>query len=396
MNINRFLPYGKQNLDESDIKSVVDVLKGDWITQGPKINEFEEKLAEFVGAKYAVACSNGTAALHIACQAIGLSSGGKLVTSPNTFLASANCAQFVGADSLFVDIDPDTFNISIKKLKELLEKEKIDVVVPVDFAGQSCDMQEIYKLKEKYGFYIIEDSCHALGGEYLNNKVGSCSFADLSIFSFHPVKHITTGEGGAVTTNNRKFYEKLLIFRNHGMHKNPNMFLNKNLAFDEYKNPNVWYYEMFEIGHNYRITDIQCALGISQLEKIEKFVAGRQRIARKYNQAFAENIFIKTPLERKGIKSAYHLYVLQVDFKKINKSRNLVMKELRKVNVGTQVLYIPVHLQPYYSKKYGYKMGNFPVAENYYQHCLAIPMFQSLTDKEVDHVALEINKIVSI
>jgi len=265
----------------------------------------------------------------------------------------------------------------------------------VHFAGQPCDMKEIFRLKEKFGFSVIEDSCHALGGEYLDTKIGSCTFCDLSVFSFHPVKHITTGEGGAVVGNDERFYEKLLMFRNHGMHKKSEMFINRELAFDMDGEQNTWYYEMAEVGHNYRITDIQCALGVSQIEKIDQFVHRRRSIAEMYNEGFTDNYLIRTPYEKNGVKSAYHLYVLQIDFESLGKSRNQVMQELRDVGIGSQVLYIPVHLQPYYSDKYGYKLGDFPEAEDYYFHCLSIPMFPGLTDQEVAYVIEHVNRIVS-
>lgn len=392
--ISQFLPYGKQNISQEDIDSVVDVLKSDWLTQGPNIQEFEGKLAEYCNAKYAVVCSNGTQALHLACLATGLGKGDLVVTTPNTFLASANCSQYVGAETAFVDIDEKTYNLSAEKLAKFLETNKVSAVIPVDFAGQSCDFEAIAKLKEKYGFTIIEDSCHAIGGSYKGNKIGSCAFSDMSIFSFHPVKHITTGEGGAVTTNDEKLYEKLLLYRNHGMHKDSNMFVNKDLAFDENGEPNLWYYEMSILGYNYRITNIQCAMGIKQLSRLEKFIERRRKIVRFYNDGFKENKFLTTPFEYSDSIAAYHLYVLKIEFEKIGKSRNQVMKELRDNKIGTQVHYIPIHLQPYYSEKYGYKKGDFPVAEEYYSKCLSIPMYYSLSNEEVKYVIETINEVV--
>jgi UDP-4-amino-4,6-dideoxy-N-acetyl-beta-L-altrosamine transaminase len=394
MNTERFLPYGRQTIDQADINSVVKVFDSDFLTQGPRIGDFEKAFSEYVGAKYALACSNGTAALHLCCQALGLSSGDKLVTSPVTFLSSANCAQFVNADTLFVDIDSDTVCLSPDKLEDLLKKEDVDVVVPVHLAGHSADMQSIFQLKEKYGFHIIEDACHAPGGKYGQQKVGSCHFSDMSIFSFHPVKHMTAGEGGMVTTNNEDLYKKLLRFRIHGMHKDPSLYQNKELAYDPDGELNMWYYEMFEVGHNYRITDIQCALGLSQLKKNDKGVDKRRLIASQYNEAFRDNMFIKTPIEKTNVKHAYHLYTILVDFDELGKSRNAVMKELRDQKIGTQVLYIPVHLQPYYANKYGTKWGDFPMAEDYYDHCLSIPMFPGLEANEVQHVIDCINKVI--
>jgi len=393
--VDRFLPYGRQTIDKEDIQAVLKIFDGDYITQGPKIKEFEESLSSYVGAKYAVACNSGTSALHIACQALSLSRGGNLVTSPITFLASANCSQFVGADTLFVDIDSKTYCMSASKLEKLLLKKKVDVVVPVHMAGHSVDMKEIFELKGKYGFDIIEDACHALGGEYKGTKVGSCTFSDLSTFSFHPVKHITTAEGGAVTTNDKGLYKKLLRYRNHGIHKDSEDFINKGLAFDKNNLPNLWYYEMPEIGHNYRVTDIQCALGISQLQKNESFIKSRREIVREYNNGFKENPLITTPFEQKNIKHVYHLYTILVNFDELGKSRNEVMKELRDVKIGSQVLYIPVHFQPYYAKKYGFKQGDFKISEKYYECCLSIPMFPSLSNLEVEYIIDKVNVIIS-
>ena len=372
------------------------VLNNDFITQGPKINEFEQAFSNYVGAKYAIACSNGTAALHIACQAAGLKKGGKLATSPVTFLASANCAQFVGADTLFADIDPDTFCLSANKLEAILkENKKIDIVVPVHLAGHSADMKSIYELKNKYGFTIIEDSCHALGGFYESKNIGSCTFSDMSTFSFHPVKHITCGEGGMVTTNDEKLYERLLRFRNHGMHKDPNLFINKSLAFEKNGDQNIWYYEMLEVGHNYRITDIQCALGLSQLKKNDESVKKRRAFASRYNSQFRDNPYITTPTEQSNVKHAYHLFTILVDFDKMGKTRNTVMGELRDLKIGTQVLYIPIHLQPYYAKKYGHKLGDFNSSESYYTHCLSIPMFHGLKSEEVEYVIECVNRVIA-
>ena len=296
--IKRFLPYGRQTIDQADIEAVKKVFEGDWLTQGPRINEFEKAFSKYVGAKYAVACSNGTAALHLACQALGLCKGGKLVTSTVTFLSSANCAQFVNADTLFVDIDPNTYCMATVELEKLLNNEKIDVVIPVHLAGHSADMKTIYDLKEKYGFKIIEDACHAPGGTYNNTKIGSCKYSDMSIFSFHPVKHITTAEGGMITTNDEQLYNKLLRFRTHGMHKDPALFQNKLLAFDANGDQNIWYYEMCDVGYNYRITDIQCALGLSQLSKNDNSVKKRRSIASRYNTKFRDNPYITTPKEQ--------------------------------------------------------------------------------------------------
>ena len=393
--ISRFLPYSRQSIDKKDISEVNKILKKDFITQGPKINEFERNFAKYVGAKYAVACATGTAALHIACQSLNLKKNGNLLTSPITFVASANCAQFIGADNHFSDIDLDNYCISPYSLEKVLKKKHIDIVVAVHMSGHSADMERINILKKKYNFKIIEDACHALGGSYKNKRIGSCFYSDISTFSFHPVKPITTGEGGMITTNNKEIYDSLLKLRTHGIHKNVNFFINKEMAFDNNKNANAWYYEMTELGLNYRITDIQAALGESQLRKIDQFIDMRRKIAKIYNMGFAKNDLITTPTESSNVMHAYHLYTILIDFEKLNKTRNQVMQELKTENIGTQVLYIPVHLQPYYSKKYGFKKGDFPIAEKYYQSCLSIPIFPHLKECEVNYVIDRINLIVS-
>ena len=392
--LSRFLPYSRQSIDKKDIYEVTKTLKKDFITQGPKIYEFEKNFAKYVGAKYAVACATGTAALHIACQSLKLGKGGNLLTSPITFVASANCAQFLGADTHFADIDLDNYCISPSSLEKILKNKKIDIVVVVHMSGHPADLEGINNLKKKYDFKIIEDACHALGSSYKNKKIGSCFYSDISTFSFHPVKPITTGEGGMVTTNSEKIYKSLLKFRTHGIHKNKDDFFNKDMAYDKIGNVNQWYYEMSDLGHNHRITDFQSALGNSQLKKIDKFIQARRKIAKIYNNGFSKNKFIKVPKVNPNISHAYHLYTLLIDFKRINKSRNEIMKKLRDMNIGTQVLYIPVHLQPYYLKKYGFKIGDFPNAENYYESCLSIPIFPNIQKREIDYVIDRINNLV--
>ena len=392
--ISRFLPYSRQLIDKDDILAVNKILKKDFITQGPKIYEFEKNFANYVGAKFAVACSTGTAALHIACQSLNLKKNGNLLTSPITFVASANCAQFVGANTLFADIDLSNYCMSPVALEKILKKKNIDIVVVVHMSGHSAEMQKIKFLKKKYNFKIIEDACHALGGSYNDKRVGSCFYSDISTFSFHPVKPITTGEGGMITTNDKKIYNNLLKFRTHGIHKNKDDFLNKKMAFDSNGVVNQWYYEMSNLGNNYRITDIQAALGDSQLKKLDKFTKQRQKIAKAYDIGFSKNKFIRTPTKNKRINHAYHLYTLLIDFKKIKKSRNEIMKKLKDLNIGTQVLYIPVHLQPFYSQKYKFKKGDFPNAESYYDNCLSIPLFPGIKKSEINHVIKEINNLV--
>ena len=394
--MQRFLPYSRQSIDAKDIQKVTSVLKKDFITQGPQIESFEREFAKYVGSKFAVACATGTAALHLSCQALNLGAGGSLLTTPITFVASANCAQFVGADTYFADIDLKNYCISPKYLEVELKKRKIDIVVVVHMSGHPADMQKIYNLKKKYKFKLIEDACHALGGSYNKKKIGSCFYSDISTFSFHPVKPITTAEGGMVTTNSKEIYKKLLIYRTHGIHKISKDFKNKKLAFDKDGSINAWYYEMNNLGYNYRITDIQCALGESQLKKINKFIKTRRKIAKIYNKGFKKNKLITTPFEDTDkVVHAYHLYTILINFKKLGKSRNQVMSELKKFNIGSQVLYIPVHIQPYYANKYGYKFGNFPNAETYYKNCLSIPIFPGISNKEINYVINKVNSIIS-
>jgi UDP-4-amino-4,6-dideoxy-N-acetyl-beta-L-altrosamine transaminase len=399
----KIIPYGRQWVEEEDIRAVVKVLQSEHLTQGPVIERFESAVAKYCGAKYAVAVSSGTAALHIACLAARLGKGDILWTSPNTFVASANCALYCGAKPDFVDISPHTYNMSVDAMEaKLYEAKKNDslpkVVVPVHFGGQSCEMERIYYLSKKFNFTIIEDASQAIGGSYKGDKIGSCSHSDMTVFSFHPVKHITTGEGGAITTNNQDLYETLLLLRTHGITKDPAKFINKDLAFvnSSFSNsqstihnpqlPNPWYYEMQELGFNYRITDIQCALGLSQLNKLDAFIEKRRSIAAKYDEAFKDIEWIKVPVEPEASRSTYHLYVVQIDFDKLGKNRSQVMTILREKGVGTQVHYIPVHLQPYYRNKFGYKEGDYPATEQYYKRCLSLPIFPLLSDGEIDMI----------
>ena len=392
--LKRFLPYGRQSLDNKDISAVCKVLKSDFITQGPEIINFEKNFAKYVGAKYAVACATGTAALHLSCLSLGINRKHNILTSPITFVASANCAEFVGAKTNFGDINLKDYCLSPSYLEKKLKKIKIDLVIVIHMCGHSADMKKIYALKKKYKFFLIEDACHALGGKFRGNKVGSCYYSDISTFSFHPVKPITTGEGGMITTNNKKIYEKLLIYRTHGIHKDKKKFTNKNLAFDKTGDVNRWYYEMIELGYNYRITDLQASLGNSQLKKIDKFTRKRNIIAKMYNKGFKENNLISTPRLEKNVKHAYHLYTLMIDFKKLKKTRNQVMTELANLKIGSQVLYIPVFLQPYYMKKYKINKSDYKNSITYYEQALSIPVFPSLKKEEVLYIIKKINKIV--
>jgi perosamine synthetase len=372
------IPYGRQSISPEDIKSVTRVLSSDMITQGSKVLEFEKKLASYCGAKYAVAVSSGTAALHLACVASGLDSGDEAVTTPITFLATANSILYAGAKPVFADIDPDTFNISPQQIEKRINS-RTKVILPVHFAGLPCDMPKIHGIAKKNHLKVIEDACHALGSEYKYKgkwyKVGSCKHSDVTVFSFHPVKHITTGEGGAITTNNKNLYKKLLALRSHGVYKTHKMGREKGL----------WYYEMRDLGLNYRVTDFQCALGISQLKRIDKFIGRRKKIAQIYNKEFLDVDTLKTPFLNVDSRHAFHLYVLRINFKKIRQSRKNFFYKLKKKGINVQVHYIPVYLQPYY-RKMGFRRGLCPNAENFYKKAVSLPLYPSLSKKDTSYV----------
>lgn len=371
------IPYGKQFIDEDDIAAVVETLRSDFLTQGPKVAEFEKALCQFTGAKYCVAVANGTAALHIAVAALDVPHGCEGITSPITFTASANSMAFCGIKPVFADIDPDTFNIAPDAVQKKITKHT-RLLTPVHFAGQPAEIEDLSVIAKEHGLRIIEDAAHAIGSSYRDGgKVGNCKYSDMTIFSFHPVKTITTGEGGAVTTNNPDIYQKLLYFRSHGITKDPSLLE---------QNPGAWYYEMHELGFNYRITDIQAALGTSQMKKLDWFCERRREIVAAYNKNFKDLSWLKTPVEIHGVHSCFHLYVLQIDFEAIGKSRAEVMNELAGNGVGTQVHYIPVHIQPWYKKTYGYSSGDYPVAERYYQKALSLPLYPGMSDRDVEVV----------
>lgn len=387
------IPYGRHYIDEADIQAVTDVLRHGAITQGPKIEEFECAVAGYVGAKYAVAVSSGTAALHIACLAAGVGEGHNVVTTPNTFVASANCALYVGATPQFADIDPLTLNIDPAALEEKCRQlGVVKAIIPVHFGGVPCDMPAIKKVADRYAAAVIEDASHALGATYpQGGKVGNCANSHMTVFSFHPVKIIAAGEGGMITTNDHTLYRKLLKLRSHGINKLDDGFINADMAFDrEVANP--WYYEMQDIGYNYRITDIQAALALSQLGKLGKFLVRRQEIAKNYDQALTGLTYLSLPQKEGRSYSAHHLYVLRIAFDSLGKSRGQVMRELSLAGVGSQVHYIPVHLHPYY-RKLGYKAGECPVAESYYREALSIPQFYSLT---ADQQRLVVDGLIEI
>lgn len=394
----KILPYGQQWISDEDIDEVLKTLKSDFITQGPKVSEFENKVANYVGAKYAVAVSSGTAALHAACFAAGLSKGDEVITSPLTFVASSNCVLYVGGEPVFADIELDTYTIDTTEIKKSITS-KTKAIIPVDFAGHPCELDEMMGIAEKNNLCVIEDAAHALGAEYKGKKIGNV--ADMTILSFHPAKHITTGEGGMVVTNNEKFYQKLLLFRSHGITKDSNRFVNTDMAFSINQKTkkvevNPWYYEMQELGYNYRMTDLQCALGIAQLKKLDRFIERRRWIVSRYNEAFKKLKNVIVPIEKDGMKSSYHLYIIRIDFKKVGKSRAQVMNELKESGIGTQVHYIPVHLQPYYRSRFGYTDGDFPNALTFYQQALSLPLYPKMTDSDVENVINVVTTLVGL
>ena len=398
------IPYGKHYIDEDDIQSVVDVLRQGMLTQGPKVLEFEKKIASYVGAKYAVAVANGTAALHLASMVLGLSEGDEVITSPNTFVATSNSILYVSAKPVFVDIDKQSLNIDIDQIERtILDSENIKAIFPVHFAGLPCDMERIKQLADKYNLKIVEDAAHALGATYNDgSKVGGCQYSDMTILSFHPVKGIAAGEGGMVITNDKSLYHKLTLLRSHGITKGnfefpgisrpDNLLINKDEALEngELKR---WYYEMQYLGHNYRITDIQCALAISQMDKIDLFLEARKSMAKFYDQAFSEvpNII---PLQGHGRNnSSHHIYVVSIDFDKIGISRHQFMQKLAEQGIGSQVHYIPVVNQPYYQAM-GYNIEQLPSVNKYYQNTLSIPLYYGLTNSEQKNIVSSISLLL--
>ena len=375
------IPYGKQSISDDDIEAVAEVLRSDWITQGPNIDQFERSLAAFCGAQYGVAVCNATAALHIACLALEVGPGDLVWTSPNTFLASSNCVLYCGAQVDFVDIDSATYNMDVAQLRAKLVRAKQagrlpKVVIPVHFGGQSCDMAAIGALAQEYGFKVIEDASHAVGADYLDGKVGNCRFSDFTVFSFHPVKILTTGEGGMVMTNQAPLQQRLQRLRSHGMTRDP--------ALMQAADQGAWYYEQIELGFNYRITDIQAALGLSQLARLESFVAQRRALARRYDQLLA-NLPIRCPAQAPFGRSAFHLYPIWIDEAASGKTRRAVFDAMRASGIGVNVHYIPVYLQPFY-RGLGFAPGLCPEAERYYQGALSLPLYFGLSVPEQDQV----------
>jgi UDP-4-amino-4,6-dideoxy-N-acetyl-beta-L-altrosamine transaminase len=378
------IPYGRQDITEDDIQAVVEVLKSDFITQGPMVKEFEEKFAKYVNAKYAVAVSNGTTALHLSNIVLGVKKGDKVITTPITFVASANSVLYCGGEIDFVDIDSKTYTIDLDKLEDKLSKHPkgfFKGIIPVDFAGYPVDIERLREIAHRHNMWILEDACHAPGGYFVDSKqkkqyCGNGMYADLQIFSFHPVKHIATGEGGMVTTNNKELYKKLKLYCSHGITKDSNKLK---------ENHGGWYYEMHNLGFNYRLSDINCALGISQLNRAKEGIITRNNIAKIYNEAFKSISEIITPIVKENIFHAYHLYIIQVE------DRKGLFEYLRENNIFTQVHYIPIHLQPFYEDK-GFNKGDLPIAEAYYEKALSLPIYPTLKEKQQTFV---IEKITS-
>lgn len=378
------LPYGKQFIDYDDIQAVVSTLEGDFLTTGPSVYEFEKKVCEYTGAKYAVAVCNGTAALHMACYACGLVEGDEVIVSSMTFAASSNAVLYVGATPVFADINPNTYNIDVEDLKRKITP-RTKAIIAVDYTGQVVDMDSINEIAKEHNLIVIEDAAHSLGSTYKNKKVGT--LADMTMFSFHPVKTITTGEGGMIVTDNKELYDKMVMFRSHGITKNPAEYINKS------PENGAWYHEQQFLGYNYRMTDIQASLGISQLDKLDKFINRRKQIVKMYNDAFSELYFIKTPEEAEFSDSAWHLYVIKLRLYKLNCTRREFFDALVAENIGVNVHYIPVNLHPYY-EQLGYGKGVVPVAEALYNTIITLPLFPGMTDGDVSDVIEAVNKVV--
>ncbi|MCD4832090.1 MAG: UDP-4-amino-4,6-dideoxy-N-acetyl-beta-L-altrosamine transaminase [Anaerohalosphaeraceae bacterium] len=383
--MTKFLPYSRQFIDDDDIAAVVDVLKSDFLTQGPAVAAFEKALADYCGAEYAVAFSSGTAALHGAYFAAGLGSSDELITSPMTFLSTSNAALFLGARPVFVDVESDTGNIKADLIEKAIT-DKTKIVVPIHFSGHPVDMEAISKTAKEHNLVLIEDACHALGAEYKGKKIGNCEFSDMAVFSFHPVKAIACGEGGAVLTNNKDYYEKMMMFRQHGVTKDPKRLVNKTQDCGE------WYYEMQCLGYNYRLTDMQAALGTSQLAKLDGFINRRREIVEIYARAFAGNDYFDVLSERDYAKSAWHLYPVRLKDKYVSR-RVEIFEKLRKSGFWVQVHYLPVHLQPYY-QELGYGSDICPAATDYYQRIISIPLFPTMVDEDAEYVAETIFQIL--
>jgi perosamine synthetase len=375
------LPYGRQSIDEKDIQAVVDVLRSDWLTTGPKVAEFEEKIAAYVHARHAVAFSSGTAALHAAAFAAGLQAGDEAITTPLTFAATANCVLYQGAKPVFADILPDTLNIDPEQVAARVTP-RTKAILPVDYSGQPADLQPLLDLADRHGLIVIEDACHALGAEYRGRRTGSVSH--MTVFSFHPVKHLTTGEGGMVTTDNAAFAETLRRFRNHGISSDAR----------QRQSAGQWEYEMVMLGFNYRLTDIGCALGLQQFTKLDQNLARRREIAARYSAEFRKVPAVITPVVRSDVNPAWHLYPIRLDFDRLHAERGTIFRALRAENIGVNVHYIPVHYHPYYRERFGFKGGEYPVAERAYESLISLPMFHGMSDRDIEDAITAVAKVM--
>ncbi|WP_291572599.1 UDP-4-amino-4,6-dideoxy-N-acetyl-beta-L-altrosamine transaminase [Clostridium sp. UBA4548] len=379
---NSLLPYGKQTIDEDDINSVVETLKSDYLTTGPNVAKFERVVANYVGAKYAVAVSNGTAALHMACHAAGIREGDEVIVSAITFAASANCVLYCGGTPVFADINPKTYNIDSDDIERKVT-DRTKAIIAVDLTGQPVDMDRIVEIAEKYNLIVIEDGAHSLGSEYKSKKVGTQ--AHMTEFSFHPVKTITTGEGGVVVTNDVELYNKMILFRSHGITRDLNLMT---------KNEGPWYYEQLDLGYNYRITDIQCALGTNQMKKVDEFINRRKDIVKVYNSVFKNLDGVIIPFEPSYSNSGHHIYILQLELEKLSCSRKEIFEALRSENIGVNVHYLPVYLHPYY-KKLGYERGLCPNAEYIYERIITLPLFPTMTEQDINDVITAVKKVIN-
>ncbi len=384
------IPYGRQNITQEDIDAVVGVLKSDFLTQGPLVPAFENAVAQYCAVKFAVAVNSATSALHIACLSLDLGPGDIVWTSPNSFVASANCAIYCGATVDFVDIDSRTYNMSVVALEEKLQKaKKINklpkIVIPVHFAGQSCQMEKIYALSKEYGFRIIEDASHAIGGRYLERPIGSCQYSDITVFSFHPVKIITTAEGGMAVTNDQQLANRMRLFRSHGITNNP-------YEMDRRPENEIWNYQQITLGYNYRMTDLQAALGLSQIKRLDEFVSKRHTLAQKYNQNFA-NLPINLPWQEPENYSSFHLYVICLMARDIKTLQRHVYEAMRASEIIVNLHYIPIYRQPFYERM-GFKMGYCPEAESFYRSALSIPMYPLLTEAQQEHVTHTLSTVL--
>ena len=384
------IPYGRQEITQQDIDSVVDVLKSDFLTQGPQVPLFEQSIKETVNAEYALAVNSATSALHIACLALGVGKGDVVWTTPITFVASANCALYCGADVDFVDVDAKTYNLSPKLLEQKLSHAKQNdlplpkVVIPVHLCGQPCEMDKIHALSIEYGFAVIEDASHAIGGKYKGRPIGNCEYSDITVFSFHPVKIVTTAEGGVATTNSKELARKLELLRSHGITRDDSLMKNESHG--------GWYYEQIDLGFNYRMTEMQAALGVSQMTRLHDFVATRNELAARYDELL-KNLPLVTPKQVEGSYSGRHLYVIRLKLSEITLSHKDVFTQLRENGIGVNLHYIPVHTQPYY-QDLGFKLGQFPESEKYYQEAISIPLFHTMTQKQQDKVVKTLTEVL--